>query len=51
VVIPETVIASLADAIETVIKNEARILGPARAPGFDIHKLEAAWADFEAHRT
>ncbi|MEM9975303.1 MAG: RraA family protein [Pseudomonadota bacterium] len=51
IVIPEPVIAQLEDAIATVIANEAIILGPARAPGFTIEKLEVAWAEFEARRT
>ncbi len=50
-VIPEEVIPDLEAGIETVFANEALILGPARAPGFDIDKLEAAWAEFEARRT
>ena len=50
-VIPEAVIPQLEDAIATVIANESLILGPARATGFDIDKLEAAWAEFEARRT
>ena len=50
-VIPEAVIPQLEDAIATVIANENLILAPARAPGFDIDKLEAAWAEFEARRT
>jgi regulator of RNase E activity RraA len=50
-VIPEDAIASLEQAIATVFANEALILGPARQPGFNIEKLEAAWADFEAKRT
>ncbi|MEO1745148.1 MAG: RraA family protein [Pseudomonadota bacterium] len=51
VVIPENVIANLELGIETVIKNEAIILGPARQPDFNIEKLEAAWAEFEKRRT
>ncbi len=51
IVIPENVIASLPSAIDAVIANEAIILGPAREPGFNIEKLEAAWAEFEARRT
>ncbi|GIT93008.1 acyltransferase [Jannaschia pagri] len=51
VVIPEDVIGDLAAAIETVFANEATILGPARAPGFSIEVLEAAWAEFERKRT
>lgn len=50
-VIPDAVIADLEKAIDTVVANEAIILGPARAPGFNIEKLEAAWAEFEARRT
>jgi len=51
VAVPEDVIPDLEAAIETVFANENLILGPARAPGFNIEKLEAAWAHFEAHRT
>lgn len=51
IVIPDAVIADLEEAIETVIANEAIILGPARTAGFNIAKLEAAWAEFEARRT
>ena len=51
IVIPETVIPGLEAAIDNVIANEAIILGPARAPGFNIEKLEEAWAEFEARRT
>ena len=51
IVIPEEVIPHLENAIATVIKNENIILTPARAPNFNIEKLEAAWAEFEAART
>ena len=51
VVIPGEVIGDLERAIETVIAAESLILGPAREPGFNIDKLEAAWAAFEAART
>lgn len=51
VAIPEDVIPTLDAAIATVFANEAMILGPARAPGFDIEKLEEAWKAFEARRT
>ena len=51
VVIPETVIADLGKAIDTVVANEAIILGPARKPGFNIERLEEAWAEFEIRRT
>ena len=51
VVIPEEVIPHLENAIATVIKNEKIILTPAREPNFNMEKLEAAWAEFEAART
>ena len=50
-VIPEEVIPELEKAIGTVVANENLILGPARQPDFNIEKLEAAWANFEARRT
>lgn len=50
-VIPAEVIPRLKDAIDTVIAREEIVLGPARQPGFDIAKLEEAWAKFEAVRT
>ncbi|WP_299685943.1 RraA family protein [uncultured Tateyamaria sp.] len=50
-VIPTDVIPSLKQAIETVISCEAIVLGPARAPGFDIDTLEEVWAQFEKART
>ena len=50
-VIPEEVIPHLENAIATVIKNEKIILTSAREPNFNIEKLEAAWAEFEAART
>ena len=51
VVIPENVIPVLETSIDTVFANEALILGPAREPGFNIEKLEAAWENFEKQRT
>lgn len=51
IVIPGEVIADLKRAIDRVIETEQIVLGPAREPGFDIDKLEAAWAKFEAART
>lgn len=51
IVIPHEVISTLKSAIEKVVESEAIVLGPARAPGFDIHKLEEVWAAFEAART
>ena len=50
-VIPHDTIPDLGLAIQSVIESEAIILGPARQPDFDIHKLEEAWAKFEAART
>ena len=50
-VIPSDTIGDLRHAIETVMENEAIILGPARKPGFNIQKLEEAWEKFEARRT
>lgn len=51
IVIPQDTIPKLKAAIETVIKSEAIVLGPAREPGFDIDRLEEVWAEFEAART
>lgn len=50
-VIPHDIIPKLKVAIDTVIAREAIVLGPAREPGFNIDKLEAVWAKFEAVRT
>lgn len=50
-VIPDDVVGVLADAIDAVVATEAIVLGPAREPGFDIDRLEEAWAKFEAART
>ncbi|MBX2840106.1 MAG: RraA family protein [Gammaproteobacteria bacterium] len=50
-VIPDEVIPVLKQSIETVIKSESIVLGPAREPGFNIEKLEKVWAEFEASRT
>jgi hypothetical protein len=51
IAIPLDVVAVLKAAIETVIKSEAIVLGPARSPGFNIDVLEEVWAEFEAART
>lgn len=51
IVIPDDVIGRLKRAIDTVIFNESIVLKPARQKGFNIDKLEAAWAQFEAQRT
>ncbi len=50
-VIPHDVIPRLKAAIDTVVANEAVVIGPAREAGFNIDKLEDAWAKFEAART
>lgn len=50
-VIPEEVVPQLKDAIQTVIDNEAIIIEPAKKAGFNIDKLEQAWAEFEKRRT
>ncbi|MFT4636418.1 MAG: regulator of RNase E activity RraA [Arenicella sp.] len=50
-VIPSDVLPQLKAAIDTVIFNEAIVLEPAREKGFNIDKLEAAWAKFESQRT
>ena len=50
-VIPPEVLPGLSEAIETLLSSEQIILGPARQPGFDIQKLETAWAEFEKART
>ena len=50
-VIPNDVIPHLKAAINTVVFNEAIVLEPARQKGFNIDKLEAAWAKFETQRT
>jgi regulator of RNase E activity RraA len=49
-VVPEHVLPDLEEAINSIIANEAIILDPARETCFDIDKLEAAWAQFEARR-
>lgn len=51
VVVPPDVIPRLGEAIETLLGAEQLILEPARRAGFDIEKLEAAWAAFEKART
>ena len=51
VVVPKDVIGKLAGAIAKMQSTEGLVLDPARAPGFDFEKFEAAWAAFEAART
>ena len=50
-VIPHDIIPKLKAAINNVIESEAIVLGSVREPGFNIAKLEAVWAKFEAART
>ncbi|MDR9428769.1 MAG: RraA family protein [Salibaculum sp.] len=50
-VIPEGHLPDLACAIPKLLETERLVLDPARAPGFDFARFEAAWADFEAART
>ncbi len=51
VVIPTDIIPLLADAIETLLRNEQIILKAAREEGFDFERFEQAWAEFERVRT
>ncbi|OJY02025.1 MAG: acyl transferase [Rhizobiales bacterium 63-22] len=51
VVIPPEVIPHLAKAIEQLLSTEQIVLQPARAPGFDFARFEAAWKAFEEART
>lgn len=51
VVIPPEVVGQLADAIRKMQDTEHLVLGPAREPGFDFAKFEAAWTAFEKART
>lgn len=51
IVVPAEVIPELQHAIEKVIETEQIVLDPAREPGFNLAKLEEAWAKFEAART
>jgi regulator of RNase E activity RraA len=50
-VIPPEILPKLAAAIKKMQATEQIIIGPARAPGFNIEKLEAAWKAFESSRT
>ena len=51
VVIPPEVVDQLADAIQKMQDTEQLVLGPAKEPGFDFDKFEAAWTAFEKART
>lgn len=50
VVVPKDVIPDLSEAITSLLASERIILEPARHSGFDIDKLETAWAAFEKAR-
>lgn len=50
-VIPTDVITGLKSAIDKLVATEQIVLGPANEPGFNLAKLEAAWAAFEESRT
>ncbi|WP_428687632.1 RraA family protein [Roseibium sp.] len=50
-VIPDTVVPDLGQAIRKLLDTEQIVLGPAREPGFNFEKFEAAWAAFEKART
>lgn len=50
IVVPPAVIPGLATAIEKLLASEQIILESARKDGFDIEKLECAWAAFERVR-
>ncbi len=50
-VIPESVLPELEEAILKLQRTERLVLEPARQPGFDFASFEAAWTTFEAART
>lgn len=50
-VIPEVLTDQLAGAIRKLLDTENLVLGPAREPGFNFEKFEAAWSAFEKART
>lgn len=50
-VVPEAVVPALAAAIRKLLETEQVVLGPAREPGFNFEKFEAAWSAFEKART
>jgi regulator of RNase E activity RraA len=51
VVVPPEVIPMLEAAIRKMQTTEHLVLGPAREPGFDFARFEAAWEAFEKART
>ena len=48
VVIPAKHIESMPAAIDIVVRKEQPILKAARAPGFTVEKLRAAWLEADA---
>lgn len=50
VVVPPLVLPRLKEAILKMQASEEFVLGPAREPGFDFAKFEAAWEAFEKAR-
>jgi regulator of RNase E activity RraA len=51
VVVPNDVVGRLQASITKMQETEKLVLGPAREPGFDFARFEAAWATFEQART
>lgn len=51
VVVPVDVVDQLQAAIARMQETEQLVLGPAREPGFDFARFEAAWTAFEKART
>ena len=51
VVVPSDVVERLQASIAKMQETEKLVLGPAREPGFDFARFEAAWAAFEKART
>ncbi|MTI45712.1 regulator of RNase E activity RraA [Roseibium hamelinense] len=51
VIIEENILPRLETAIRKLLQTEQLILAPARAPGFNFEKFEAAWFEFEKSRT
>jgi len=51
VVVPSDVVERLQASIAKMQETEKLVLGPAREPGFDFARFEAAWAAFERART
>ncbi|GAA0774449.1 RraA family protein [Roseibium denhamense] len=50
-VVPEDIIPALGGAIRKLLETEKLVLAPAREPGFNFEKFEAAWSAFEKART